>query len=85
MAEEPSESRDYWIRALIDAVTLTPAKLVIRLDTMKVEECLKREWDNGPKSATAEVPTCLYRPNVDRRWSPLLRRSYPTLLPDGVG
>jgi site-specific DNA recombinase len=67
LACQPADVRDHWIREILEAVDLTPEKLVVRLQTEKIEACREAEWDNPPAWESIQVPTCPYAPVVEER------------------
>jgi len=64
LPQEPIEVRDHWIREVLDGVVLTPEKLVVRLDTLKVAECREKKWD-GALVKEPTRPTCPYEREVE--------------------
>jgi len=66
LTQEPIEVQDHWIREVLDGVVLTPEKLVVRLDTLKVAECREKKWDGALVKGPTR-PTCPYEREVETR------------------
>jgi len=67
LAREPLEVRDHWIRAILDVVVLTTERLAIQLDTVKIAACREEERDGTPTPELTPVPTCPFKPEIERR------------------
>ncbi|MCB9848487.1 MAG: recombinase family protein [Phycisphaeraceae bacterium] len=66
LAQQPAETRDRWIRAVIDGVVLSPDALLIKLDAGKIAEIQNRDF--GPLPAEpASHPTCPHCPEIEDR------------------
>ena len=63
---QPAETRDHWIRAVLESVTLSPESIVIRLDPAKISELRSGEF-TSEDGAGASRPTCPVRPEIDDR------------------
>jgi hypothetical protein len=67
LPRQPIEVQDHWIREVLDGVVLTPEKLVVRLDTLKVQACREKKWDERLRKGPTRVPTCPYEREVEIR------------------
>jgi len=67
LEKETSESRDHWIRKILDGVVLSPKRIRTRLDRDMIEECRTREWPEATEDTSPAIPTCPYEPEVEER------------------
>lgn len=60
---QPSTVRDFWIRRVIDQVTLGSDSVILRLHADKIDELRRHEFE-VPPSPTSH-PRCLHTPEID--------------------
>jgi len=66
---QPSQIRDYWLRKMINQVTLAPDQLTLKLNMKQIEACKNNEtWNaDNKKQKDCSISTCLYQPNIEYR------------------
>ncbi len=63
------QTRDHWLREIINRVILAPDQLTIDLDKDQTQTCRDNDWpkpdtsNHGPVQSD-NTPTCLYQPQV---------------------
>ena len=62
------QTRDHWIRTMIDRVQLAPGQLRIELNAEQIKACKEHDWPNiQTEDELNATPTSLYQPEVQRR------------------
>jgi site-specific DNA recombinase len=70
---QEQQTRDHWLRTMIDRVRLAPDRLILELNADQIESCKAHDWPSTSTSANTEdhesiaTPTSLYQPEVQRR------------------
>jgi site-specific DNA recombinase len=66
---QESQTRDHWLRTMIDRVRLAPDRLTLELNADRIEACKRHDWPsiNTEEHDTIATPTSLYQPDVERR------------------
>ena len=62
------QTRDHWIRTMINRVRLAPDRLTIELNVDQIETCKAHGWPsvNTEEHETSVTPTSLYQPQIKR-------------------
>jgi len=62
------QTRDHWLRTMIDRVRLAPDRLTIELNADQIKDCKAHDWPSTQTGHEAHAtPTSLYQPDVKRR------------------
>ena len=70
---QEQQTRDHWLRTIINRVSLAPDQLTIKLSTDQTEACKAHDWPSINTSVNTEdpetiaTPTSLYQPEEQRR------------------
>lgn len=64
-----AQTRDHWLREIIDRVILAPDQLTIELNKDQIQTCQDHDWPkpDATDQGTAQpdnTPTCLYQPKI---------------------